>query len=113
MAPLLQAGIGPGLLVSGAQELGDRERHPAALVFIFFRDTNLTDVMFRLDEQYRWSLDIAAHDREDELNAVVARRSSAPAVPRARGASTRVVSAPTQARRWIEPARDRVAGRAC
>ena len=44
------------------------------MVFIFFRDTNLTDVMFRLDEQFRWALDLAALDREDELNAVVARR---------------------------------------
>ena len=44
------------------------------MVLIFFRDTNLTDVMFRLDEQFRWALDLAALDREDELNAVVARR---------------------------------------
>ena len=28
--------------------------------------------MFRLDEQFRWALDLAALDREDELNAVVA-----------------------------------------
>ena len=44
------------------------------MVLIFFRDTNLTDVMFRLDDQFRWSLDLAALEREDELNAVVARR---------------------------------------
>ena len=45
--------------------------HPR-VVFVFFRDTNLTDVLFRLDEQFRWSLDRVAHDREDELNSVVA-----------------------------------------
>jgi len=43
-------------------------------VFIFFRDTNLTDVMFRLDGAYRGLLDQVARDREPELNAVVAAR---------------------------------------
>ena len=42
-----------GLLVPGAEELGDRERDSGlAVVFVFFRDTNLTDVLFRLDEQF-------------------------------------------------------------
>ena len=36
--------------------------HPH-VVFVFFRDTNLTDVLFRLDEQFRWSLDRVAHDQ--------------------------------------------------
>ncbi|MEO7189800.1 MAG: hypothetical protein ABI051_01940 [Vicinamibacterales bacterium] len=44
-------------------------------VFVFFRDTNLTDVLFRLDGPYRATLDAVAHDREDELNHIVAART--------------------------------------
>lgn len=44
------------------------------VVFVFFRDDNLTDVMFRLDPAFRWSLDTVAGPEEPELNAVVARR---------------------------------------
>jgi hypothetical protein len=46
---------------------------PKAAVF-FFRDYNLTDVMFRLDAAFRWSLDTVAGPEEPELNAVLARR---------------------------------------
>jgi hypothetical protein len=74
VAPLLQAGSGSAFwylaLKNWVIASGIRPR----MVFIFFRDTNLTDVMFRLDEQFRWALDLAALDREDELDAVVARR---------------------------------------
>jgi hypothetical protein len=41
---------------------------------VFFRDYNLTDVMFRLDASFRWSLDTVAGPEEPELNAVLARR---------------------------------------
>ena len=47
-------------------------------VFVFFRDTNLTDVMFRLDGPYRSTVDQVAHDTEDELNRVVAMRTDRP-----------------------------------
>jgi D-alanyl-lipoteichoic acid acyltransferase DltB (MBOAT superfamily) len=48
-------------------------------VFIFFRDTNLTDTMFRLDEHFGWSLDSVTTDRvEDEVNAIVASAVSGP-----------------------------------
>jgi hypothetical protein len=72
-----------------------------ALVVIFFRDTNLTDVTFRLDGPYRTTLDHVAHDREPELNDVVARRTRGPwhAVYRAADA----VYAVNRAREWIEP----------
>ena len=43
------AGIGLSVVVSGAQELGDRERLASARTFIFFRDTNLTDALFRAE----------------------------------------------------------------
>ncbi len=74
-------------------------------VLVFFRDTNLTDVTFRLDGPYRSALDQAAHDREDELDAVVSRRR--------RGnwhavhdAANRIYDV-ARAREWVEPALSR------
>jgi hypothetical protein len=43
-------------------------------VIVFFRDTNMTDVMFRIDGPYRSKLDEVARDAEPELNAVVESR---------------------------------------
>ena len=45
-------------------------------VFVFFRDTNLTDTMFRLDSLYGFGfgLDDVAHEQEPELDALVAAR---------------------------------------
>src|SRR3954462_6266439 len=99
IAPLLYAGSGPAwwylvlknwVVASGI--------HPKA-VFVFFRDTNLTNVLFRIDAT--WSLDTAALDREDDLNAVVARRKGS-ALYRVREAIEEGYGAPA-ARRWIEP----------
>jgi len=100
VAPLLYAGSGPAwwylvlenwVIPSGI--------HPRC-VFIFFRDTNLTNVLFRIDA--RWAMDPVAHAREDDLNAVVARRRGS-VFYRVRTALENVYRAP-QARRWIEPA---------
>jgi hypothetical protein len=44
-------------------------------VLVFFRDTNLTDPLFRLGGEYRGVLDQVALDREDELNAVISART--------------------------------------
>lgn len=44
------------------------------VVFFFFRDTNLTDTMFRLEGLYGGVLDEVAHDAEPELDAMVAAR---------------------------------------
>ncbi|MEP7118571.1 MAG: hypothetical protein ABI880_13360 [Acidobacteriota bacterium] len=44
------------------------------VIFIFFRDTNLTDTLFRLESLYGNALDGVAHEREPELNAMVAAR---------------------------------------
>ena len=74
VAPLLQAGSGPAFWYLVLKNWVIASGIEPRLVLIFFRDTNLTDVMFRLDEQFRWSLDLAALEREDELDAVVARR---------------------------------------
>jgi hypothetical protein len=43
-------------------------------VIVFFRDTNLTDPLFRIGDPDYVHLDEVALDREDELNAVLARR---------------------------------------
>jgi hypothetical protein len=81
--------------------------HPRA-VFIFFRDTNLTDVTWRLENQM--TVDPVAHDREEALNAVVVRRLEGrwyrveDAVEDAYGAK--------HARRWIEPGIGALAGEA-
>jgi hypothetical protein len=101
VAPLLQAGSGSAfwylVLKNWVIASGIKPR----LVLIFFRDTNLTDVMFRLDEQFRWALDLAALDREDELDAVIARRLGL--LHRVHRIVDRVVGV-EQARRRIEPA---------
>ena len=57
--------------------------------------------MFRLDEQFRWSLDLAALEKEEELNAVVARRLGL--LHRARRLVDGLVGA-EQARQRVEPA---------
>ena len=99
-APLLYAGSGPAwwylALKNWVIPSGIRPR----AVVVFFRDTNLTNVMFRIDAT--WSLDTAALDREDDLNAVVARRRGT-AFYQVRDRVDRVYQA-SQARRWLEPA---------
>ncbi len=71
IAPLLNAGSGSAwwylVLKNWVIASGIHPRY----VLIFFRDTNLTNVMYRLDEQFRWMVDFVAHDREDELNGVL------------------------------------------
>jgi hypothetical protein len=71
-------------------------------VFVFFRDTNLTDTLFRLESLYGNALDEVAHDAEPELNALVAARK--------RGVWSRVHTAAVRAYEtdvatgWMEPA---------
>lgn len=99
-APLLYAGSSPAwwylALKNWVIPSGVRPR----AVIVFFRDTNLTNVMFRIDAT--WSLDTAALDREDELNAVVARRRGT-AFYQVRDRIDRLYEA-AEARRWMEPA---------
>ena len=54
------------------------------VVFIFFRDFLLTDVLFRVDDQFRWTVDTLAGPVEPELDRAIARRldGSWQAVPR-------------------------------
>lgn len=101
-APILQAGSGPVYwylaLKNWVIASGARPR----VVFIFFRDTNLTDVMYRLDEGYRWNIDRVAAEREDEVNAVIAARMGAVRY-QVRAAFDRAYEA-DQARFWMVPA---------
>jgi hypothetical protein len=99
VAPLLYAGSGPAwwylVLKNWVVASGIRPK----AVFVFFRDTNLTNVMFRIDAT--WSLDTAALAREEELNAVVARRRGT-AFYQVRAAFDRAYGV-AETRRWIEP----------
>ncbi len=71
-------------------------------VFIFFRDTNLTDTLFRLENLYGNELDHVARDQEPELDRLVALRR--------RGVWARLHTAVNRAyeidvaRMWMEPA---------
>jgi hypothetical protein len=102
VATLMQAGSGPVFWYLALKNWVIASGIKPRAVFILFRDTNLTDVLFRLDETYRWSVDKVARYREDELNEVIARRAGTP--------SRRLQLAIDQAyqvdraRQWIEPA---------
>jgi len=102
IAPVLQAGTGSAfwylalknwVIASGV--------HPRC-TFIFFRDTNLTDALFRAEGTFRWSLDLVASDREDEVNAVLGRRVAGP-LYRVRSTVDRAYDT-AAARDWLEPA---------
>ena len=100
VAPLLYAGSGPAWWYLALKNWVIPSRIRPRAVFVFFRDTNLTNVMFRIDAT--WSLDTAALEREDDLNAVVAKRRGTPFY-RVRDSFDRLYQS-EQARRWIEPA---------
>lgn len=73
---------------------------PRAVV-VFFRESNLTDPMFRLGDPYRVNADFLAHDFEPELNAAVASRSQGTWF-RVHTAVDRLYQV-EQTRRWLEP----------
>jgi hypothetical protein len=102
IAPLLQAGSGPAwwylVLKNWVIAAGIHPR----VVFIFFRDTNLTNVMFRLDDRYRWMIDSVAGEREDELNAAIA-AATAGSWHRAQATVADIYGA-ERMREWAEPA---------
>ena len=108
IAPLLYAGSGSAwwylVLKNWVIPSGTRPR----AVFIFFRDTNLTDVLFRIDAA--WALDTAALAGEDDLNAVVARRRGTRFY---QGTETLdALYAAPQVRRWLGPLVDEWPARA-
>jgi hypothetical protein len=73
-------------------------------VFVFFRDTNLTDTMFRLESLYGFGfgLDDVAHPEEPELDAIVAARKRGFWAAVHRGAVRAYQTDVTTA--WLEPA---------
>jgi hypothetical protein len=101
IAPLLQPGSGPAFWYLALKNWVVPSGIKPRLVFIFFRDTNLTDVLFRLEPQFRWSLDLVAREREEELNAIVARRIEP--LHRVRVFLDRDLGV-ERAREWAEPA---------
>jgi hypothetical protein len=102
IAPLLQPGTGSAWWYLALKNWVIAAHIHPRCTFIFFRDTNLTNAIFRLDDQFRWSLDLVAHEREDEVNAVLASRQGG-TFYRVRNAFDRAYEAPA-ARAWIEPA---------
>jgi len=76
-APLLQAGSGSAYWYLAVKNWVIASGVRPQVVFIFFRDTNLTDVMFRLDEGFRWNIDRVAASEEPALDAVIAARTGA------------------------------------
>jgi hypothetical protein len=101
VAPLLQAGSGPAFWYLALKNWVIASGIKPRMVFIFFRDTNLTDLMFRLDPQFRWALDLVALDREEELNDLIAKRIGP--LHRVHVFLAREVGV-EQARQWAEPA---------
>jgi hypothetical protein len=102
VAPLLQAGSGSAFWALALRNWVIASGIHPKVVLIFFRDTNLTDVLFRLDEQFRWSVDTVAHDREPELDAVMAGRLGGPKFA-VRQTAEQLYQG-DRARRWLEPA---------
>jgi hypothetical protein len=109
VAPLLQAGSGPAwwylAIKNWVIPSGTRPR----VIFIFFRDTNLTDILFRMDEGFRWNVDRVAVEREDELNSLIASRRGA--LWARAGTSVEELYGADGARLWVEPALSNWVGR--
>jgi hypothetical protein len=71
---LLQAASGPAWwYLSFKNHLAPSGVRPR-MTFFFFRDTNMTDTMFRLQNHLGEALDEVARDREPALDAIVAAR---------------------------------------
>lgn len=102
VAPLLRAASGSGYWYLAFKNYVVASGVKPKWTLVFFRDTNLTDLLFRLLGDYRPALDDVAGDREDELDRVVAARLKGPwyqlhaAAERAYGIE--------RARSWLEPA---------
>jgi hypothetical protein len=101
VAPLLQNATGSAYwyLVFKNYVVASRI-HPKRVV-IFFRDNNLTDVMYRLAGPYRATLDEVALDREDGLDAIVGTAAGGPWF-RVHRLVDRVYDV-TRARAWLSP----------
>ena len=99
VAPLLQTGSGSAYWYLALKNWVIASRIKPRVVFVFFRDTNLTDVMFRLNSGL---LDRVALEREDELNDVVSTRTTT--APQRIALAVERVYQGDLARKWAEPA---------
>lgn len=78
VAPVLRNASGPGYWYLAFKNYVAASKVKPKWTLVFFRDTNLTDLTFRLLGDYREILDEVAADHEPELDRAVAARLSGP-----------------------------------
>jgi hypothetical protein len=71
---LLQAASGPSYWYLAFKNVLVASQVRPRMTFFFFRDTNMTDTLFRLQSSLGDALDEVAHESEPELDALVAAR---------------------------------------
>jgi hypothetical protein len=71
---LLQAASGPSYWYLAFKNILVASQVRPRMTFFFFRDTNMTDTLFRLQSSLGDALDEVAHEQERELDALVAAR---------------------------------------
>lgn len=76
VAFLQHAGTGPAWWYLAIKNYLIPSQTKPRVVFIFFRDTNLTDTLFRATGNFRWALDEVAREHEATLNRIIASRLS-------------------------------------
>jgi hypothetical protein len=74
VALLVQAASGPAYWYLSFKNVLVASGVRPRMTFFFFRDTNMTDTLFRLQSTLGDALDDVAHEREPELDAMVAAR---------------------------------------
>ena len=98
---LMHAASGPAYWYLSFKNLLAASGVTPRMTFFFFRDTNLTDTMFRLQSTIGDALDEVAHAQEPELDAIVARRQRG-GWSRVDAALNRVYEVDTAAA-WLHP----------
>ncbi len=102
VAPIRYAASGPALWYLALKNWVVPSRIDPQWVVVFFRDTNLTDTLFRIDGPAPDRTDPMALDEEPELDALVAARLEG-AWHRAHALASRAYRV-DDTRRWTEPA---------
>ncbi len=74
VAFLQHAGTGPAWWYLALKNYLIPSQTKPRVVFIFFRDTNLTDTLFRATGNFRWALDEVAREHEATLDRIIASR---------------------------------------
>ncbi len=102
VAPIRYAASGPALWYLALKNWVVPSRIEPRWVVVFFRDTNLTDTLFRIDGPAPDRTDPMALDEEPELDALVATRVSG-SWHRVHTVADRVYGV-ERTRRWLDPA---------